>query len=252
MKKKLKIIIEKIVFYLNLILLKKNIRGNIGDLQTSGLVEKSFCKTTFAQQGEDLVLERIIQNTLGWNLNERRFYVDIGAYHPMFNSVTYTLYKRKWHGLVFDPYKKSKILFKKYRPKDIFINAVVGETDNTEVDFFFSKKRDFSMESSKYPKKGRSYEIQKVRQVNIMNELERNSITNFDVINIDVEGAEYEILKTINFKKYRPSVVIVEIKSSNVNQALSTNEAKLLINEGYSLHAVAVLSYFFVKKITLS
>ena len=108
------------------------------------------------------------------------------------------------------------------------------------------------MESSKYPKKGRSYEIQKVRQVNIMNELERNSITNFDVINIDVEGAEYEILKTINFKKYRPSVVIVEIKSSNVNQALSTNEAKLLINEGYSLHAVAVLSYFFVKKITLS
>ena len=252
MKKQLKIFVEKIIFYLNLIFLRKNIRGNIGNIQTSGLLEQSTCKTTFAQQGEDLILERIIQNILGWDLNEKRFYVDIGAYHPIINSVTYTLHKRKWKGIVFDPYEKSKTLFEKYRPKDIFINAVVGETDNTEVDFFFSKKRDFSMESSKYPKKGKSYEVKKIRQVNLMNELERNSITNFDVINIDVEGAEYEILKTINFEKYKPSVVIIEIKSTDVNQALSTNEAKLLINEGYSLKAVAVLSYFFVKKITLS
>ena len=75
-----------------------------------------------------------------------------------------------------------------------------------------------------------------------------NSITNFEVINIDAEGAEYEILKTIDFNKYRPSVVIVEIKCENINEALNSNITKLLFNEGYELHAVAVLSYFFVRK----
>ena len=137
MKKLLKVFLKKILFNLNLIFLKKNLRGSIGNLNTNSLIEKSLCKTTFSQQGEDLILERIIQNTLGWDLNERRFYVDIGAYHPIMNSVTYTLYKRKWRGIVFDPYKQSKTLFEKYRPEDIFINNVVGETDNIEVDFFF-------------------------------------------------------------------------------------------------------------------
>jgi FkbM family methyltransferase len=249
LKKLLKVFLKKIVFNLNLIFLKKNLRGSIGNLNTNSLIEKSLCKTTFSQQGEDLILERIIQNILGWDLNERRFYVDIGAYHPIMNSVTYTLYKRKWRGIVFDPYKQSKTLFEKYRPEDIFINNVVGETDNIEVDFYFSKKRDFSMQSTKYPKKEKNYEIQKLKQVNITNELERNSVTNFDIINIDVEGAEYEILKTIDFNKYRPSVVIVEIKSENINEALSSDTIKLLFNEGYTLHAVAVLSYFFVRKV---
>tara|TARA_B110001450_G_C17507665_1_gene435037 strand:- start:60 stop:383 length:324 start_codon:yes stop_codon:yes gene_type:complete len=88
-KSQLKIFLKKISFYLNLVFLKKNLRGNVGNLQTNGLIEKSLCKTTFAQQGEDLILERIIQNLLGWDLNEKRFYVDIGAYHPILNSVTY-------------------------------------------------------------------------------------------------------------------------------------------------------------------
>lgn len=54
---------------------------------------------------------------------------------------------------------------------------------------------------------------------------------------------------TTDFNKYRPSVVIVEIKSENINEALSSDITKLLFNEGYTLHAVAVLSYFFVRKV---
>ena len=81
-----------------------------------------------------------------------------------------------------------------------------------------------------------------------MNELDRNSIKKFDIISIDVEGAEYEILKTIDFKKYKPCVVIIEINYQDVSQALSTDIAKLLIFEGYSLHSVSVKNYFFVKK----
>tara|TARA_B100002019_G_scaffold266093_1_gene256091 strand:+ start:1863 stop:2624 length:762 start_codon:yes stop_codon:yes gene_type:complete len=253
MKKKIKQLIDKIVFYLNVILFRKNIRGKIGAVKASSLIEKYYCKSTFAQQGEDLILERIIKKILGWDLDEKRFYIDIGAFHPINKSNTYTLYKRKWRGLVFDPSQESKDLFKKYRPKDIFVKAVVGESDKTEVDFYFlTKKGRHAMQSSKYPKSAKLMELKKVRQVNLMRELDRNSIKKFDIISIDVEGAELEILKTIDFKKYKPCVVIIEINAQDISQALNTDIAKLLINEGYSLNAVSGKNYFFVKKNALS
>ena len=108
------------------------------------------------------------------------------------------------------------------------------------------------MQSSKYPKSAKLMELKKVRQVNLMRELDRNSIKKFDIISIDVEGAELEILKTIDFKKYKPCLVIIEIVAQDVSQALNTDIAKLLINEGYSLNAVSVKNYFFVKKNALS
>ena len=43
-----------------------------------------------------------------------------------------------------------------------------------------------------------------------------------------MEGVEYEILKTIDFCKYKPFVVIEVIKCGNVSEALSSNITKLL------------------------
>ena len=246
-KKTIRSIIQEIKFNINVVLLKKNIRGKIGDIPVSGLIEKSFTRTSFAQQGEDLVLERIIQNILGWDLNEKRIYVDVGAYHPINNSVTYLLYKRKWTGIAFDPSEISKNLFNKYRPRDIFINAAVGEEDNAVVDFFFPKKNDFVMENTKIPKENKEYIKQKVNQINLNNELNRKNINNFDLINIDVEGSEFEILNSLDLKKFKPRIIIIEIHAKNIHEALNTEEAKYLIQEGYKLCGVTVVTYFFVK-----
>lgn len=181
-------------------------------------------------------------------LKSKKKYIDIGCYHPLLNSVTYTLYKRGWCGIVFDPQKESKALFQKYRNRDIFINAAVGEKDGIDVNFYFFKKREFSMSSSKYLNHNIDrYNLGKVKQVNLSKELERNSIKNFDIINVDVEGGEYEILKGIDFKKYTPSIIIVEIKADNIHEGINHKISELLLKHGYELHAVCVISYFFVK-----
>ena len=64
---------------------------------------------------------------------------------------------------------------------------------------------------------------------------------------VDVEGGEYEILKGIDFKKYTPSIIIVEIKADNIHEGINHKISELLLKHGYELHAVCVISYFFVK-----
>jgi FkbM family methyltransferase len=41
-----------------------------------------------------------------------------------------------------------------------------------------------------------------------------NAPVNFDLLSIDTEGSEFEILKTFNFDKYRPSIILIEFNGS--------------------------------------
>ena len=100
---------------------------------------KSYLKKSFAQQDEDLILDRVFSGILQKDLSQRHTYVDVGAYDPVKHSVTYLLYLRGWNGIVFDPSIETARSFKRWRKRDKVVNAVVGETDGIDVDFFVKR-----------------------------------------------------------------------------------------------------------------
>lgn len=59
--------------------------------------------------------------------------------------------------------------------------------------------------------------------------LEQHNIYHIDYLTIDTEGNEYEILKTIDFNKYKIDVIDVE------NNYRETKVKKLLLEKGYCL-----------------
>ena len=65
-----------------------------------------YRRTSFSQQGEDLLVDRVIQFGLQNPKMLCKRYVDIGSNHPIDNSVTYALYLRGWSGVAFDPSPK--------------------------------------------------------------------------------------------------------------------------------------------------
>lgn len=216
---------------------------------------KAFLKRSFAQQGEDLILDRILTRILQKDIRQNHIYVDIGAYDPIDHSVTYLLYLRGWSGVVFDPSNRTKKLFKKWRKRDVFINSVVGDTDGVDVDFYFRKTDaitqidDQSLVSTKYPPQHRVSDYEKVsfKQVNINSELKRQHITKIDFLNIDVEGAELEILQTLDFEYFKPSVIALEIHGNDLLKCFETDEAKLILSKGYRVVGSAVITQFFVR-----
>src|SRR5690606_2132198 len=79
-----------------------------------------FAKLSYAQEGEDLILERFFGN------KKNGFYVDVGAHHPQRFSNTYNFYKKGWRGINIDAMPNSMLAFKKERPEDINLELGVS------------------------------------------------------------------------------------------------------------------------------
>jgi len=150
------------------------------------------------------------------DIHQSRTYVDIGSNHPINHSITYSLYRLGWCGLTIDGSDYAK-LFAKYRPKDIFINKVVGEEDNIEVAFYTHCGGINLINQKDTPTNPQSYTKGTIKQININKELDRRGLTHIDFMNIDVEGAELEILKSFDFNTYNPSIIAVEIHGNNIS-----------------------------------
>ena len=66
--------------------------------------------------------------------------------------------------------------------------------------------------------------------------------------NLDVEGLEYEIIKDINWKLFKPKVICIEIFDYDLNKSRGNKIIKLLSKNGYKLKSKLYNSSIFVKK----
>ena len=218
---------------------KKNIMRNI----------LGFNNISYSQRGEDI----IIYNYLKYNCKlDSFFYIDIGCFDPIKYSNTYYLYKRNGKGICIDPQKKFAKKFKKKRPKDLFINKSISNKKQETLYLFKHNIITTTSEDEKniYEKLG--YKLKKVEPVN---SIDINSILamanqKIDFINIDCEGSEFEILKDINFDKYKPLIICIEtIDPITSNKSKIYNKiVKFMRKNNYEILADTIVNTIFIKK----
>lgn len=148
-------------------------------------------------------------------------YVEIGTNDPLVINSTYLLYKMGARGVLIDPISVVGVLADKLRPEDEFINAAVSDESKSEISFFIFNG---SALSSLHKDNASVYnhcrneltaEIN-VRQIGI-NELLHDIYEKFDVdlLLIDAEKEDDKILRSINYEKYRPAIIVAEITNEN-------------------------------------
>lgn len=165
---------------------------------------------SYAQNGEDVILRRIFGN------QKAGFYIDIGASHPEFLSVTKHFYDQGWSGINVDPLKKSIEMFAKERPRDLNLNLAIASENGTR-DFFevtgYPELSTFSAD----PLLGDEhnvifYPVEVITGNKLFSDYAVDSV---DFMKIDVEGAEYEVINSIDFLRYRPKVLVIEATIPN-------------------------------------
>ena len=171
-------------------------------------------KKSYSMEGEDLIIADLTKNI------NNGFYVDAGCYHPLHLNNTYLLYKRKWNGINIDISEFSIKLFNFMRPDDVNINSAISDSEN-EISFYYQKK----LSQLSTIKKNISTERMqgKIKEKKIksftLNSVLKNSKfkdKQIDFLNIDVEGADFEALRSLDFKTYNPKIICIEIMEKNI------------------------------------
>ena len=212
-----------------------------------------FPKKSYSIFGEDIFLDEYFKK------QKKGFYIDVGCYHPLSGSNTYLLYKRGWRGLNFDISQFSIELFKFFRKKDKNIWCGISNKKGTKK-IFYRKKINMLNTLDKH--------VAKIHFKNGFNTavVEVNTLNNFlkkfykpkikiDLLKIDVEGEELNVLKSLNFKDYKPKIISVEIHNQiemyqdNLKYFKTNKIYKFLISKKYKLIWKNRYSFIFKRKI---
>jgi FkbM family methyltransferase len=212
-------------------------------LETRDWLRYGNSRRFYSQFGEDIILDRLA--------GQRRngTFVDVGAYHPKRYSNTYRLSRRGWRGVNIDPSPFSLFLFNLYRPRDINVLSGVGEK-NTRPFFMFTdpKYNTFSPEQAQMVQTThRSFllNISHIETRPIAEILEEHSISAVDVLNVDVEGLDLEVLRSIDWSRTRPGIILVEAHSLDF-QNLEHNKTYAFLHErAYILRAYVGYTMIF-------
>ncbi|GAB3200552.1 FkbM family methyltransferase [Pontibacter aydingkolensis] len=205
-----------------------------------------FGRISYSQEAEDLILERIFE------FYQSGFYVDVGAHHPKRFSNTYLFYKKGWNGINIDAMPNSMRLFNKIRPKDINLELGVSQSKKSLLYYMFDEPalNGFSENVSEDRNKNTSYKIIGKQEIStlplseILNQyVEGDQAITF--LSIDVEGLDLEVLKSNDWNKYRPEIILDEILHSRVEDILNSEINLYLQEKNYAFYCKTPNTVFY-------
>lgn len=204
--------------------------------------------SSYSQEGEDMILRRLFEH------EHSGFYVDVGAHHPKRFSNTYFFYQKGWNGINIDAMPGSMALFNKIRPRDINIEKPIADTKELLTYYAFDEPalNGFSKELSEQRSSNGSGSIlftKKIETTTLENILDENLPKNrtIDFLSIDVEGLDFKVLKSMNFEKHQPTVILIEILGSSLQDVNTSEIALYLKSKGYKAYAKTINTVFFIK-----
>ena len=71
------------------------------------------------------------------------------------------------------------------------------------------------------------------------------------ILDIDVEGLDYEILKSLNINNYNVHAIIIELSSPIKGKEYTSEVINYLLQKGYILYSRTSVNHIFVKKTLL-
>jgi len=210
----------------------------------------------YSQFNQDIYLEAIF-----FKGYKNGFYVDVGAHDGV--TINNTLYFEKnnnWTGINIEPIKSVFDKLVNNRPNNININCAVCNNDG-ETEFLCNSgytemisgiKDNFDIrhlhrlewENIQY---NSTTEIIKVNTKRLETIFDEHSISHINYLSIDVEGAEFEVIKSINFDKVFIDVIGFEDNYHDVSIPIIEyleNKGFMFISRTGDIFMINKMSYF--------
>src|SRR4051812_17590604 len=170
---------------------------------------------SYAQSGEDVIVASIFD----YLKIAKPSYLDVGAFLPIFSNNTYLLYRRGSRGVLVEPNIGLVPDLVAKRPGDIVLNVGVGLTSQGAADYYCMSLPQWNTfdkdeaERRVTETKGK-VKIEAVVKMPLV-PINRIMTEHYprggpDFLSIDVESLDLEVLRTIDFARFRPKVICTE------------------------------------------
>lgn len=200
-----------------------------------------------------MILKAFYENKKGY----KGFYVDVGAHHPVRYSNTYYFYNKGWRGINIEPTPTAIKPFKILRSRDINLNVGVGAARDNLTFYCFNEPalNTFSEEVAlSVDQKDNKYKITQRVKVEVLplrdilaSHLPKG--VKIDFMSIDVEGLDFEVLKSNDWDKYSPEYLLVE-GHLEFEDIFSYDAYQYLLERNYKLVAKTFRTLIFKHKAT--
>jgi FkbM family methyltransferase len=177
-------------------------------------------------------------------------YIDIGAGHPVADNVSFFFYERGWQGVAVEPQRQLVDLYARLRPRDIAVAALIG-TRSGPADFHvFDAFHGLSTSSATHADAaaalGGIYRTIQVPMMSLAELCRAQGLDEIDFLKIDVEGTEADVLKSADWKTYRPKAVVLEAIAPGSNEPSWQEWEPFLLAQGYRFMLFDTLNRFYV------
>ena len=220
------------------------------------IASRHWRKIGYSQFGEDLHIRAFydrLSHDRGITVTNGCI-VDVGAFRPITFSNSYGLHLQGWHSINIDPTPGSMRLFNKVRPRDTNLEVAIGPEDQTGRFFLFGTP---SVWNTMDPEAaGRAIHASGITPQEIAVRIcrletvldEHLGNRSFELLSIDAEGYDIEILKSCDFAKYAPRLILVETHQVSLKNLADHPVTVYLATFNYELHSWINPNLLFVRQ----
>jgi FkbM family methyltransferase len=210
-----------------------------------------FAQPSYAIAGEDRVIEYLLAEQRATR-DGSGFYVDVGCNEPAAYSNTFALYRRGWRGVTVDANPEMVARHRSVRPRDVSVCAVVSDETREMTFTEFEPSVLSSVDEAHvraWSQKRRVVRRRVVAPRTLTSILdEAGAPARFDLLCVDAEGHDLNVLRSLDFERFRPRLVVAEVREFVPAEAKGHPIPAFLAAHGYELAAYVGGNAFFVDR----
>jgi len=194
-----------------------------------------YRRRAYSQFGEDLFLADYFEG------QAEGTYVDVGAFHPRQFSNTQLLYERGWRGLNVDATPGSMRLFAALRPSDVNLELAISDQPGPHALHSWGLHAENSLAPDQVraaeAQLGAAHEVVSLEARTLTQVLDDNGFQNrpIDLLTVDAEGHDLAVLRSLDWSRYRPRLVVAELFAPDLEALLVSDRYAFMNKQGYRL-----------------
>lgn len=200
---------------------------------------------SYSQNAEDVLLWRALGQV------ENGFYIDVGANDPEEHSVTKAFYDAGWRGISIEPLPSFHQAFLEQRPRDVNLAIAAGSANGELTLYDTPQVRGWASPDQAVAELHRSEGHQVVELsvpvrtlASVCEEYVQGRQIHF--LKIDVEGFEGEVLKGMDFARWRPWVLVIEATLPNSRETNHASWEHMVTGQRYRFAWFDGLNRYYV------